>query len=83
MELKSGEDTFIHVIPVIANTAWSAATSYSWLNIRKSLDIGDLIRSELMAGSAVPGKETASSHEGCECNPERNFFFINKEILDD
>ena len=41
----------------------------------ESLDIGDLIGCELMARSAVPGKETASSREGCESKPDEKFTF--------
>jgi hypothetical protein len=75
MELKSCEDTLINVIPVITNTAWSAAAGYSRLNIRKSLNVGNLIGCELMTGSPVPGKETASCGEGCECKPKKKFLF--------
>jgi len=63
------------ITPFIATSArWSAA-GYCSFACSESLNIGDLIRSELMAGSAVPGKETASCSEGCECKPKKKFLF--------
>ena len=59
----------------IATSARWSATGYCCFACCESLNIGDLIRSELMAGSAVLGKETASSREGCECKPQKKFLF--------
>lgn len=67
--------TIPYLTPILACDGTITNFTCCGFTCRKSLDIGDLLRSELMAGSSVTSEETASSREGCESKPDEKFTF--------